>query len=229
MQLSRTSLLLLFLGAREVVHTEWTALSLLPVASLLTSDVPKQVPRPLRAEASNAARDKKAGGAAAANEGILVWVGGGLVPRDMAKVGGSRVECLPASRHYNRRKRFQDEEAAIAASLVGGAWGALTKSILFIKPLLCTIYTNIIKEVQTRSFGRRRPPWAQVSVFDSSVQGGDAVWEGIRVYKGKVFCLDRCVLWLYALSSFAAQNMPCAGGRKTSKTRTFWDSAIAIF
>ncbi len=33
----------------------------------------------------------------------------------------------------------------------------------------------------------------QVSVFDSSVQGGDAVWEGVRVYKGRVFCLDRCV------------------------------------
>ncbi|CAN0449595.1 unnamed protein product, partial [Scytosiphon promiscuus] len=32
---------------------------------------------------------------------------------------------------------------------------------------------------------------AKVSVFDSSVQGGDAVWEGIRVYRGKIFCLDR--------------------------------------
>lgn len=31
---------------------------------------------------------------------------------------------------------------------------------------------------------------AKVSVFDSSVQGGDAVWEGIRVYDGKIFCLD---------------------------------------
>jgi len=31
---------------------------------------------------------------------------------------------------------------------------------------------------------------AMVSVFDSSVQGGDAVWEGIRVYDGKVFALD---------------------------------------
>jgi branched-chain amino acid aminotransferase len=30
---------------------------------------------------------------------------------------------------------------------------------------------------------------AKVSVFDSSVQGGDAVWEGLRVYNGKVFCL----------------------------------------
>jgi len=32
---------------------------------------------------------------------------------------------------------------------------------------------------------------AKVSVFDSVVQGGDAVWEGLRVYKGGVFCLDR--------------------------------------
>ena len=32
---------------------------------------------------------------------------------------------------------------------------------------------------------------AKVSVFDSVVQGGDAVWEGIRVYDGKIFALDR--------------------------------------
>ena len=31
---------------------------------------------------------------------------------------------------------------------------------------------------------------AKVSVFDSVVQGGDAVWEGIRVYDGRVFGLD---------------------------------------
>ena len=31
---------------------------------------------------------------------------------------------------------------------------------------------------------------AKVSVFDSVVQGGDAVWEGIRVYDGRVFALD---------------------------------------
>lgn len=30
---------------------------------------------------------------------------------------------------------------------------------------------------------------AKVSVFDSSVQGGDAVWEGLRVYEGRVFRL----------------------------------------
>lgn len=32
---------------------------------------------------------------------------------------------------------------------------------------------------------------AKISVFDSVVQGGDAVWEGLRVYNGKIFCLDR--------------------------------------
>ena len=32
---------------------------------------------------------------------------------------------------------------------------------------------------------------AKVSVFDSSVQGGDAVWEGMRVYASGIFCLDR--------------------------------------
>ncbi|RMH19130.1 MAG: aminotransferase IV [Acidobacteria bacterium] len=31
---------------------------------------------------------------------------------------------------------------------------------------------------------------AKVSVFDSSVQGGDAVWEGLRVYDGRIFMLD---------------------------------------
>ncbi len=31
---------------------------------------------------------------------------------------------------------------------------------------------------------------AKVSVFDSVVQGGDAVWEGLRIYDGKVFMLD---------------------------------------
>ncbi len=31
---------------------------------------------------------------------------------------------------------------------------------------------------------------ASVSVFDSVVQGGDAVWEGLRVYDGRIFQLD---------------------------------------
>ena len=32
---------------------------------------------------------------------------------------------------------------------------------------------------------------AGVSPFDSSVQGGDAAWEGVRVYRGKVLSLDK--------------------------------------
>ena len=32
---------------------------------------------------------------------------------------------------------------------------------------------------------------AKVSVFDSVVQGGDAVWEGLRLYNGGIFMLDR--------------------------------------
>mgnify|MGYP006161323815 CR=1 FL=1 len=32
---------------------------------------------------------------------------------------------------------------------------------------------------------------AKVSVFDSVVQGGDSVWEGIRVYDNRIFCLKK--------------------------------------
>ncbi|MFG0318908.1 MAG: aminotransferase class IV [Planctomycetota bacterium JB042] len=32
---------------------------------------------------------------------------------------------------------------------------------------------------------------ARVSPFDSAVQGGDAVWEGLRVYAGRIFKLER--------------------------------------
>ena len=31
---------------------------------------------------------------------------------------------------------------------------------------------------------------AKVSVFDSAVQGGDAVWEGLRLYQGRIFALE---------------------------------------
>jgi len=43
---------------------------------------------------------------------------------------------------------------------------------------------------------------ARVSVFDSSVQGGDAVWEGLRVYNGRIFSLDKHLERL-ELSAFA--------------------------
>ena len=31
---------------------------------------------------------------------------------------------------------------------------------------------------------------AGISPFDSAVQGGDAVWEGLRLYKGLIFKLE---------------------------------------
>ena len=43
---------------------------------------------------------------------------------------------------------------------------------------------------------------AKVSVFDSSVQGGDAVWEGLRVYKGRIAALnDHLICLLYTSPS----------------------------
>jgi branched-chain amino acid aminotransferase len=48
--------------------------------------------------------------------------------------------------------------------------------------------SNIFVHVGGRTVPRDS---ASVSVFDSSVQGGDAVWEGLRVYQGGILCLDR--------------------------------------
>lgn len=47
---------------------------------------------------------------------------------------------------------------------------------------------NIIVHVGGKLLPRNE---AKVSVFDSSVQGGDAVWEGLRVYNNGIFCLDK--------------------------------------
>lgn len=46
---------------------------------------------------------------------------------------------------------------------------------------------NILVNINGELFHRDE---AKVSVFDSVVQGGDAVWEGLRIYSGKVFMLD---------------------------------------
>ncbi len=46
---------------------------------------------------------------------------------------------------------------------------------------------NILININGKLYPREE---AKVSVFDSVVQGGDAVWEGLRIYDGKVFMLD---------------------------------------
>ena len=58
---------------------------------------------------------------------------------------------------------------------------------------------------------------AKVSVFDSSVQGGDAVWEGLRVYKGGIFCLDRHLDRLEASAhALAFTHIPAKGEIKAA-------------
>jgi len=50
---------------------------------------------------------------------------------------------------------------------------------------------------------------AKVSVFDSAVQGGDAVWEGVRIYNGKIFSLEEHVDRLQASAKILAfANIP---------------------
>jgi len=50
---------------------------------------------------------------------------------------------------------------------------------------------------------------AKISVFDSLTQGGDAVWEGIRVYNGRLFCLEKHLNRLMeSAKSMDFQNIP---------------------
>lgn len=50
---------------------------------------------------------------------------------------------------------------------------------------------------------------ARVSVFDSAVQGGDAVWEGLRVYNGRVAALDDHLTRLqHSAKTLAFANVP---------------------
>jgi branched-chain amino acid aminotransferase len=54
---------------------------------------------------------------------------------------------------------------------------------------------NLIVNVNGRLVHRDE---AGVSPFDSAVQGGDAVWEGLRLYDGRIFRLDRHLDRLHA-------------------------------
>jgi len=47
---------------------------------------------------------------------------------------------------------------------------------------------NIKIWINGKLYGRDQ---AKISVFDSLTQGGDAVWEGMRVYDGRIFCLEK--------------------------------------
>ena len=50
---------------------------------------------------------------------------------------------------------------------------------------------------------------AKISVFDSAVQGGDAVWEGLRVYKGRIAALSGHLLRLQnSAKTLAFKSVP---------------------
>ncbi len=62
---------------------------------------------------------------------------------------------------------------------------------------------------------------AKVSVFDSVVQGGDAVWEGLRVYDGQIFLLDRHLQRLhYSAKALAFTDIPTIDFIKNAIFRT---------
>jgi len=60
---------------------------------------------------------------------------------------------------------------------------------------------------------------AKISVFDSVVQGGDAVWEGLRVYKEGILLFDRHLDRMYdSAKALAFENIP---EKSTIKTAVF--------
>ncbi len=73
---------------------------------------------------------------------------------------------------------------------------------------------NILIHVGGELFPRED---AKISVFDSSVQGGDAVWEGLRVYNGKIFQLDAHLDRLFdSAKAMAFADIPSREAIKTA-------------
>ncbi len=62
---------------------------------------------------------------------------------------------------------------------------------------------------------------AKVSVFDSTIQGGDAVWEGLRLYKEGILHLDRHLDRLFASAkALAFDHIPSRNFIKDAIKRT---------
>ncbi len=67
---------------------------------------------------------------------------------------------------------------------------------------------NIFIFIKDKLYPRQE---AKISVFDSAVQGGDAVWEGLRVYDNKIFCLTQHIERLQASAkALAFTDIPTA-------------------
>ena len=62
---------------------------------------------------------------------------------------------------------------------------------------------------------------ARISVFDSAVQGGDAVWEGLRVYRGRIAALDGHLVRLQrSAKALAFDNAPASDAVRSELFRT---------
>jgi len=72
---------------------------------------------------------------------------------------------------------------------------------------------------------------AKISVFDSAVQGGDAVWEGLRVYDGRIAALsDHLERMQNSAKALAFADVPSADEIRDALFRTLeangmWDGA----
>ena len=65
--------------------------------------------------------------------------------------------------------------------------------------------SDLLVYVNGQLFPRRE---ARVSVFDASFQSGDAVWEGLRVYHGRVFQLNAHLARLFDSAKALAITLP---------------------
>ena len=61
---------------------------------------------------------------------------------------------------------------------------------------------------------------AAISPFDSAVQGGDAVWEGLRLYEGRIFRLDEHLARLRRSAAGAGVRRPIPSGRGDHRARS---------
>lgn len=68
---------------------------------------------------------------------------------------------------------------------------------------------------------------AMVSVFDSVVQGGDSVWEGLRIYSGKVFKLEEHLDRLFdSAKALAFSNVPTRDEVKEAIFKTLIENGM---
>lgn len=72
--------------------------------------------------------------------------------------------------------------------------------------------------INNRLYSRQE---AKISVFDSAVQGGDAVWEGLRVYPEGVVCLEKHLTRLYeSAKTLAFADIPSKAFIKSAIKQT---------